>query len=345
MGEQVIPTSPGKGLSSDAAPVVVLTGNDPRRHWMSQLFRIRGEGVLWQTILFGSLCLGLCLGIWWFVTRGPGEERIISPTMLPSPAETFGTFKSLWFDMALTRNTGASLKRVVLGFALATLIGVPLGVLAGCFSWFNAFWSPLAIFGRNIPLAALIPLTFSLFGTGEIQKVLFIFLACVAFILSDSAQAVRDVDIRYIDTAHTLGARRRQIILKVIVPLAMPDIFNSLRLLFGLAFGYIMLAELVKSADDAGGLGYIISVSQRRGMNEPILLVLMIIPIVALAIDRILYWVQRELFPHRYGGMGILNQCVRMGVHVWEDFKGLFWRGRRPAASPALPASAREDKR
>lgn len=344
MGEQATPTSPGTGPSSDAAPVVVRAKDGGLRGLMRRLFRIRGEGALWQTLVFGALCLGLCLGVWWFVTRGEGERRIISPTMLPSPGETFATFKSLWFDMALTRNTGASLRRVVLGFALATVVGVPLGILAGCFCWFSAFWSPLAIFGRNIPLAALIPLTFSLFGTGETQKVMFIFLACVAFVLSDSAQAVRDVDMRYIDTAHTLGARRRQVILKVIVPLAMPDIFNSLRLLFGLAFGYIMLAELVKSADDAGGLGYIISVSQRRGMNEPILLVLMIIPIVALMIDRILFWVQRELFPHRYGGMGLLNQCVRMGVHAWEDLKGLFVGARRLAGSPVGPASTPEER-
>ena len=75
---------------------------------------------------------------------------------------------------------------------------------------------------------------------------------------------------RYIDTAYTLGANRWQIILKVLVPLAMPGIFNSLRLLFGLAFGYIMLAEVIKSAAEAGGLGDIINVSQRRGSRGKI---------------------------------------------------------------------------
>ena len=166
---------------------------------------------------------------------------------LPSPAETLNRdqLQRLWFDNALTRNLLASLRRVVLGFALAAAIGIPLGVLCGCFPWMNSFLAPINVFGRNIPIAALIPLTFALFGIGEFQKIMFIFIAAVAFVMMDTATAVADVSGRYIDTAYTLGASRWQIISKVLVPLAMPRVFNSLRLLFGLAFGYIMLAELV----------------------------------------------------------------------------------------------------
>ncbi len=112
-------------------------------------------------------------GIWWFLTRGVPEERILSYRSLPSPAETFNRdqLQRLWFDNALTRNLLASLRRVVLGFALAAAIGIPLGVLCGCFPWVNSFLAPINVFGRNIPIAALIPLTFALFGIGEFQKV------------------------------------------------------------------------------------------------------------------------------------------------------------------------------
>jgi ABC-type nitrate/sulfonate/bicarbonate transport system permease component len=299
-----------------------------------EFLAIRKPAPRWQVLPLALLCIALVLGLWWFVTRGEGaDQRILRPGVLPSPAETFGSFKSLWYDRALTRNTLASLRRVAWGFALAALLGVPLGVLAGCFSRVQAFLLPLTIFGRNIPIAALIPLTFSLFGVGELQKVMFICIACIAFVLSDTADAVRDVGTRYIDTAYTLGANRRQVILKVLVPLAMPSIFNSLRLLFGLAFGYIMLAELVKFSNESGGLGDIILTSQRRGNREHILLVLMIIPVVALAIDRAIYWVQRELFPHQYGGSGILNRAVRWLMHRWEDLKSLFFRSAAPVGA------------
>jgi NitT/TauT family transport system permease protein len=291
-----------------------------------RLFVLRREIPRWAALLCGAACIVICLGIWHFLTwNAQPENRRLGPTVLPSISETIESFPSLWFGRALTRNLFASLRRVALGFGLAILIGVPLGVACGCFPWVNAFFAPLTIFGRNIPIAALIPLTFSFFGIGEFQKVMFIFIAAIAFIVLDTAQSIADVDRRYIDTAYTLGASRRQIILKVLAPLAMPGIFNSLRLLFGLAFGYIMLAELVTLGESAGGLGHIINVSQRRGNQEHIMLILMIIPVVALAIDRALYWIQCQLFPYQYGGPGLLNRLVRVGMHGWEAFKGLFF--------------------
>lgn len=277
----------------------------------------------WAGVLMGVLCLAAVFGLWWVLTRGVPEERWLKYSTLPSPAETFDReqLHDLWFGNALTRNLLASLQRVVFGFVLAAAIGIPLGVLCGCFPWVNAFFAPVNIFGRNIPIAALIPLTFALFGIGELQKVMFIFIAVMAFVMMDTASAIADIDSRYIDTAFTLGATRRQTILKVLVPLAMPRLFNSLRLLFGLAFGYIMLAELVTEGGGIGGLGNIINVAQRRGHRETILLVLMVIPAVALTIDRLLFMMQKSLFPHQYGGRGRLHDAWRGLLHVGEDLK------------------------
>ena len=269
--------------------------------------------------------MALVFVLWWYVTRGIPEQRILSPVKLGSPEETLRSFKSLWFERALTRNTLATLRRVFSGFLLAVFVGVPIGVLSGCFSRVMGFFTPITIFGRNIPIAALIPLTFLICGIGELFPVMFIFLACVAFIIADTAHAIQDVDARYIDTAYTLGANRRQVILKVLVPLAMPSVFSALRILFGLAFGYIMLAEVITIGDQSPGLGGIINRSQRIGPREHIILVLLIIPIVALAIDRALYWTQRQLFPHQFGGAGLLNRLLRLVLNGWESFKGLFW--------------------
>ena len=289
-------------------------------------FALRSPIPQWQSVLYGVLCIVACAGIWWYLTWGTPEERILSPAVLSSPEETFGTFHSLWFDRELTRNIGASLRRVTLGFGLAVVVGVPLGIVCGCYHWINSFFAPLTVIGRNIPIAALIPLTFSFFGIGEFQKIMFIFIACVAFIVMDSATAIGNVSSRYIDTAYTLGANQRQVVLKVLVPLALPSIFDSLRLLFGLAFGYIMLAELIKFGGEAGGLGDIILMSQRRGPREHILLVLMIIPLVALAIDRALFWIQRELFPHKYSSNGILLYVVRNVLRAFEGAQSLLFK-------------------
>ncbi|HEX5272336.1 MAG TPA: ABC transporter permease subunit [Gemmataceae bacterium] len=312
-------------------------------HTIATLLRsglaLRREIPAWQTAAFALLSLAVTLGLWWFVTRDRGDgERIIQHYNLPSPAETFASFPSLWSERYLTVNTVVTLRRVVLGFGLAVVVGVPLGILCGCFPRVHAFFLPQTIFGRNIPIAALIPLSFGLFGIGELQKVMFIFIACVAFIVSDAAQAVAEVGTPYVDTAYTLGAGRWQVIMKVLVPLALPSVFNSLRVLFGLAFGYIMLAEVIKFGSEGGGLGDLIDLSQRQGPREHILLILILIPILAVLIDRALYWVQRELFPHRYGGAGVLKQAVGAVLHAWDDLK--CWL--RPAAVPAAPQPERK---
>lgn len=289
-----------------------------------RLLKLRKPVRTATAVALGLLCVLLCAGIWWFVTSGEiPEKRLISPTTLPSPSETFATFHSLWFERAFSQNLFITLRRLVLGFGLAAIVGVPLGVLAGCFPPIHAFLTPLVLFGRNIPIAALIPLTFIFFGIAETQKVMFIFLAVVAFVIADSAANVMAVGQEYIDTAYTLGAKRRHIISKVLVPLALPSIFDSLRLLFGLAFGYIMLAETVKLAGEEGGLGNLILMSQRRGLTAHIILVILLIPVVALAIDRGLYFVQRQLFPHRYGGMGLFKKLVEFVAHSWQALKGL----------------------
>jgi NitT/TauT family transport system permease protein len=310
-------------VAGDGGPARAGDAADAKRGGRPPLV-LRREISPFTAVFCGLACIATCLLIWYLLTAGENEERIMTSNKLPSPAETWAALDDLWYNGALSRNLLVSLRRVAGGFALAVAIGVPLGVLCGCFPMANAFFAPVMIFGRNIPIAALIPLTFAFFGIGEAQKMVFIFIATVAFIVGDTARAIGDVSERYLDTAYTLGANNRQAIFKVLVPLALPSVFNSFRLLFGLAFGYIMLAEIVTMGHAAGGIGSIIQRAQRLGKQEYIILVLMIIPIIALLIDRLLFWVQRELFPHQYGGSGVLRKLVRGLAHVVEDCKSLF---------------------
>ena len=152
------------------------------------------------------------------------------------------------------------------------------------------------MFNRNIPIAALVPLTMVWFGLEEGQKIMFIFMATFAFIFSDAAAEVTSIHERYVETGQTLGANSRQIFTKVLVPLALPNICTKLRHLFGLAFGYIMLAELINTDS---GLGFLLRMSQRRGPIEHVYLILFIITALAVVIDRSLAWFQRGLFPYR----------------------------------------------
>jgi NitT/TauT family transport system permease protein len=247
--------------------------------------------------LVGAASVGVVALVWWLVTLGASaESRLISPVILPSPAEVLRSFPTLLNERALIQSIAATLKRVLIGFGLAALVGVPLGILAGSWRVLEAAGHPVALFGRNLPVAALIPLTILWFGIDETQKVMFIFIACVPFVYSDAVGAIVGVPERYVETAQTLGASPFQIVAKVLVALALPDIYSSLRHLFGMAFGYIMLAELINAEH---GLGYLLMTSQRRGLSEHIILILIIIGALAYGIDRLLFWFQRGLFPFR----------------------------------------------
>src|SRR5919197_3160412 len=247
--------------------------------------------------LVGAGAVALVVLLWWIATLGDGpENRLVSPVILPSPAEVIRSFPSLLRDRALLQSIAATLRRVLVGFGLAALVGVPLGIVAGSWRVVESAGAPLALFGRNLPVAALIPLTILWFGIDETQKIMFIFIACVPFVYADAVAAIVNVPDRYVETAQTLGATAFQIVRKVLVALALPDIYNSLRHLFWLAFGYIMLAELINAQH---GLGYLLMASQRRGLSEHIILILIIIGALAYGIDRLLFWFQRGLFPHR----------------------------------------------
>ncbi len=247
--------------------------------------------------LIGAGSVALVAALWFLVTLGrTPETRFISPVILPSPLEVARSFGPLWNERGLLDSIIATLRRVLAGFGLAVVIGVPLGIAAGSWRVLESAVMPVALFARNIPVAALIPLTILWFGIEETQKVMFIFIACVPFVYSDAVHAITAVPDRYVETATTLGATREQVIGKVLVPLAMPDIYKSLRSLFGLAFGYIMLAELINAEH---GLGYLLSTSQRRGLPEHVILILIVIGALAYGIDRFLGWVQRGLFPYR----------------------------------------------
>lgn len=243
----------------------------------------------------GFTAVAVVVVAWALLTWGSPETRVISPALIPSPGEMVRSAPAL-MERGLIDSILATLWRVIAGFALAIVVGVPLGILAGAYRIFDAASAPLALFGRNIPIAALIPLTVLWFGIDETQKIMFIFIACVPFVFGMAVGAITDVHDRYVDTAQTLGASSRQVIWKVLIPLAMPDIYNGLRQLFGLAFGYIMLAELINAEE---GLGYLLSTSQRRAMTEHIFLILIVIGLLAYGIDKLLLWFQKGLFPHR----------------------------------------------
>jgi len=241
--------------------------------------------------------------VWWVLTRdripGQVESRIVGINILPAPAEMFSaeTLRTLWFDRELSRSAVVSLGRVAGGFLIASAIVLPLGAAMGSFTKVAAFFRPLEVAGGYLPVAALVPITLVWFGTGERQKIGFIAIATLVYLLPLVVRAFDDVDDVFLQTAETQGASRWQIVSRVLWPIALPEVFNALRLGFGVAWSWIILAEVVAAER---GLGFIINTAQGRASNMGhVYLTLLTIVGLAFVLDRLWLLCYEAFFPYR----------------------------------------------
>lgn len=263
--------------------------------WLHGSLRIREPLCFSMRIALGVVPILLILGIWAFATRGEAEMRWITPTILPSPWEVATSFKKLWFEAELSRSVLISAARILGGFGVALAIALPVGVLMGSFSKFKALFEPLAIFGAYMPIPVLVPLTLSLFGMGEKQKILFLAIAFLVYLLPLIVHALDQVDEIFLQTAYTLGASKLEAVWHVLLGIAWPRIFQAMRLGFGVGWSYIILAEMI---DAPSGLGHIILMAQRRGPREHIYLTFVIIVLIAYITDKLWARLGKWLFPY-----------------------------------------------
>lgn len=244
------------------------------------------------TILFSALVLGA----WVAATSGETvEDRLLAPLILPSPAEVLGAFPKLHFSQGLMRGVLVSFGRIASGFALAAIVAVPMGVMMASFPGVAAFFRPLSVAAGYVPIVVFIPLSLAWFGIGEAQKVGFLFIGCFVALLPAVIRAVADVPRDYISLATTKGATQWQVVTQVLLPVAGPAIWNSLRVVYGVGWGWIILAELVNGDR---GIGYIISLSERRGQTASIYAVILVIILMAVVCDLAWKWGGRKLFPY-----------------------------------------------
>ena len=154
---------------------------------------------------------------------------------------------------------------------------------------------PLMTFAAYMLIPALLPQTMSFFGIGELEKIMFLALAFLIYLLPLFVKAVDEVDNIYLQTAYTLDATQLGNDAPCFIGMALPKIFHAMRLGFGVGWTYIILGEMV-AADR--GLGQMIIIAQRRGPRAHIYLVLVVIVLIAYLTDRLWVKLSRALFPY-----------------------------------------------
>lgn len=259
------------------------------------LFAIRSEiGKRWKIsgVLF-ILAAGLLL--WSIMSYG----QLVNRTFLPTPDQVLRQFGIQIQTPVFWHNIGISIYRVGMGFLLACILGVPLGILAGTFRFAEAIIVPPTEFIRYMPATAFIPLIMVWVGIGESAKILVIFIGCFFQLLLMVADNTRTVSNDLLQTSYTLGAGRWQAIEKVLIPALLPDLMNTLRLIIGWAWTYLVVAELVAANS---GLGYSIMKAQRFLNTDIIFVGIITIGLLGLLTDRIFAYCHRRFFPWLEGG-------------------------------------------
>jgi NitT/TauT family transport system permease protein len=262
---------------------------------LGNLFQIRQPLPGLLSLGLALVFTGLVLMAWWGITRGPVEERVVSSVILPSPQEIAESLPDLINRRQLFDNIQVSLVRVIKGWGMALLLVIPLGLLMGAFGPIRAFFGPLNVIAGYLPLITIIPLTFAWFQ-GESQKLAFLTMACFFFMLPLVIAAIEDIEEIFLNTAQTLGARRHDLLLKVLFPMALPEIYNAARLAFGVGWTWIIVAESLLA--DAG-IGFIF-MSSYRFEKPHMYWTALIILLIGFAADQLLGWLGRRLFPYRY---------------------------------------------
>lgn len=247
--------------------------------------------------IYTMLFVVVALASWVFVTSGASiEDRILSPLILPSPGEVADAFPKLHFEQGLARSALVSFKRVAYGFLLGSFMAFCLGVYMATFPPIAAFFKPLSLVSSYVPIVVFVPLTLAWWGCGETQKVGFLFIACFVALLPVVTKAISDVDNAYLETAKTKGASQWQLVTHVLVPVAMADIWGGLRMVYGIGWTWIILAEVVNAQS---GLGYLMFVSERRGHTNSTFAIIIVIVIIAILCDKIWVAAGKYLFPYR----------------------------------------------
>ena len=228
--------------------------------------------------------------VWGAATLG----GLVSRTFLADPLTMVRSGFDLLVNQGFAKDIGMTVWRVVGGFLIAAAIAVPLGVAMGAYKPIEAFFEPFVSFARYLPASAFIPLLILWAGIGEAQKLAVIFIGSFFQLVLMIAVTVGNTRRDLVEAAYTLGVNDRSLIRRVLVPAAAPEIAETLRMVLGWAWTYVIVAELIGASS---GIGHMITDSQALLATDQIIFGIIVIGLIGLASDVLFKLANRRLFP------------------------------------------------
>lgn len=219
--------------------------------------------------------------------------------VLPAPTQALAAAWTHLTFAELAEHVGASLWRIVAGFALAAAAGIALGVATGWYRGLARVVRPLVDILRPIPPLAWIPIAIVWFGLGEMSKIFVIFLGAFFPIFTNAWRGMRSIPPVLLSAARTMDVHGPALLFKVAVPAALPDIVTGLRVGFGLSFGILVAAELIAAER---GMGHLVMHSRQLGQLGVAVFAILLIGVVTLIADSLLAAALRRLVGRRGSG-------------------------------------------
>jgi NitT/TauT family transport system permease protein len=239
--------------------------------------------------VLGVLFFVLFFAVWAFATLG----GFVSKTFLADPVTMVKSGWILLTQQHFSKDIGYTVWRVLGGFVLASLVAVPLGVAMGAYKAVEAFFEPFVSFARYLPASAFIPLLILWAGIGESQKLALIFIGSFFQLVLMIAMQVGGIRRDLVEAAYTLGATDLGIVRRVLIPAAAPQIAETLRLVLGWAWTYVIVAELIGASD---GIGHMITDSQALLATDQIIFGIITIGAIGLVSDLLFKRANRSMF-------------------------------------------------
>ncbi len=237
----------------------------------------------------GILFFVLFFAVWAVATLG----GFVPKTFLADPIAMVKSGWVLLTEQGFAKDIGFTIWRVLGGFVLAAVLAVPLGVLMGAFKPVEAFFEPFVSFARYLPASAFIPLLILWAGIGEAQKLSLIFIGSFFQLVLMIALQVGGTRRDLVEAAYTLGATDWGIVKRVLIPAAAPQIAETLRLVLGWAWTYVIVAELIGASN---GIGHMITDSQALLATDQIIFGIITIGVIGLVSDLAFKRANRAIF-------------------------------------------------
>ena len=251
-------------------------------------------------LLLAALPFLLLIGIYLAASNARLAENP-KDKLLPAPSSFISSMKEMAFEedkrsgqVLFWADTGASLKRLGIGIAVAVCIGLSIGLAIGLFPYARSTFDPFVAVLSMIPPLAVLPILFITFGLGELSKVVLIIVGIAPFLIRDVAFRVRELPEELLVKAQTLGASSWQILLRVAGPMVLPRLIGALRLSLGPAWLFLIAAEAIAATE---GLGYRIFLVRRFLAMDVILPYVAWITMLAFLMDWALARLSRKYFP------------------------------------------------